>query len=78
MVTKRQRRKTKELERDTLGLLKEKLAVLILFREELEMQDKFAEDLAEKKDIIQQIIIAVHQIQALKTVIRLFAEEEGA
>lgn len=76
MTTKRQKRKTKQLEKDTLGVLKQKLAVLILHREDLEMQENFAIDLAEKKEVIQQIIIVNHQIQALKTVISLFTEGE--
>jgi len=76
MTTKRQIRKTKELKKDTLGVLKVKLAEQILLREDIEMQENFAKDLDEKKEIIQQIINVAHQIQALRTVISLFAEGE--
>ena len=76
MANKRQRRKTKELKNNTLGVLKVKLAELILLREDVEMQENFAIDLAEKKVAIQQLIDVTHQIQALRTVIKLFAEGE--
>ena len=76
MATKRQQRITQKLKKDTLAVLKEKLAEMILLREEIEAQENFAIDYAEKKAIVQQIIDVVHKIQALKTVIRLFAEEE--
>jgi len=76
MVSKRKQRETKKLKRDVLAALKEKLAELILFREDVEIQENFAADLAEKKAVIQQQIDVSHQIQALKTVIELFAEKE--
>ena len=76
MTTKRQRRQTKELKKDTLAVLKVKLAELILLREDIEAQENFAIDLDEKKETIQQLIIVTHQIQAFRTVISLFAESE--
>ena len=76
MTTKRQKRQTKELKKDTLAVLKVRLAELILLREDIEAQENFAIDLAEKKEIIQQIINVAHQIQALRTVIDLFAENK--
>ena len=76
MTTKRQRRQTKELKKDTLAVLKVKLAEMILLREDIEMQENFAKDLDEKKEIIQQIINVAHQIQALRTVIALFTENK--
>ena len=76
MTTKRQKRQTKELKKDTLAVLKVKLAELILLREDIEAQENFAIDLDEKKATIQQLINVTHQIQALRTVISLFAESE--
>ena len=76
MANKRIRQNTKKQKKDTIAALKEKLAVMILLREDIEAQENFALDLAEKKEIIQQIIIVAHQIQALRTVISLFAESE--
>ena len=76
MANKRKRQNTKKQKKDTIAALKEKLAVMILLREDIEAQENFALDLAEKKEIIQQIIIVAHQIQALRTVISLFAESE--
>jgi len=76
MATKRQKRKTKELKKNTHAVLKVKLAEMILLKEDVEMQENFAIDLAEKKAVIQQLIVVTHQIQALRTVIQLFAEEE--
>jgi hypothetical protein len=76
MMNKRKRRDTKRQKKDTSAALKEKLAVMILLREDIEAQENFAIDLAEKKEIIQQIINVAHEIQALRTVISLFAEGE--
>ena len=76
MMNKRKRRDTKKQKKDTSAALKEKLAVMILLREDIEAQENFAIDFAEKKEIIQQIINVAHQIQALRTVIDLFAEGE--
>ena len=76
MMNKRKRRDTKKQKKDTSAVLKEKLAVMILLREDIEAQENFAMNLAEKKEIIQQIINVAHQIQALRTVISLFAEGE--
>ena len=76
MTTKRQKRQTKELKKDTLAVLKVKLAEMMLLREDIEAQENFAIDLAEKKEVIQQIINVAHQIQALRTVIALFAENK--
>ena len=76
MTTKRQKRQTKELKKDTLAVLKVKLAELILLREDIEAQENFAIDLDEKKETIQQLINVTHQIQALRTVISLFAESK--
>jgi len=76
MVTKRQKRNTKKLKKDTSAVLKVKLAELILLREDIEMQENFAKDLDEKKEVIQQLINVSHQIQAVKVVIGLFAEGE--
>ena len=53
--------------------MKVKLAEMILLREDIEMQENFAIDLAEKKAVVQQLINVSHQIQALRTVIELFA-----
>ena len=74
METKRQIRNTKKLKNDTHTVLKAKLAEMILLREDIEMQENFAIDLAEKKAVIQQLINVSHQIQALRTVIELFAD----
>ena len=76
MATKRQKRRTKELKENTHAVLKVKLAEMILLKEDIEMQENFAADLAEKKEIIQQLIDITHQIQALRTVIKLFADGE--
>lgn len=76
MASNRQRRNTRKLKKDTRAVLKEKLAELILFQEEIDMQEKFAKDLAEKKAIVQQLINISHQIQAVKVVIGLFEEGE--
>ena len=74
MANKRQIRNTKRLRKDTHAVLKVKLAEMILLREDIEMQENFAIDLAEKKAAIQQLIDVSHQIQALRTVIELFAD----
>jgi len=76
MMNRRRRQDTKKQKKDISAALKEKLAVMILLREDIEAQENFAIDLAEKKEIIQQIINVAHQIQALRTVIDLFAENE--
>jgi len=76
MANKRKIRDTKRQKKDTSAALKEKLAVMILLREDIEAQENFAIDIDEKKEIIQQIIIVAHQIQALRTVIDLFAEDK--
>jgi predicted flavoprotein YhiN len=76
MASRKQRRDTRKLKKDTQAVLKEKLAEMILLREEIEMQENFAADLAEKKAVIQQQINVSHQIQALKVVIGLFSEGE--
>ena len=76
MASKRQIRNTRKRNRDTHEILKVKLAEMILHKEDIEMQENFAIDLAEKKAAIQQLIDVSHQIQALRTVIKLFAEEE--
>jgi len=76
MSNKRQKRRTKELKENTHAVLKVKLAEMILLKEDIEMQENFAADLAEKKAVIQHLIDVTHQIQALRTVIKLFADEE--
>lgn len=76
MATKRQKRNTKKLKKDTSAVLKVKLAELILLREDIEMQENFAIDLDEKKAVIQQLIDVSHQIQAVRVVIGLFSEGE--
>ena len=76
MLSKRKKQTTKITRDDILAALRQKLAELILYKEELEAQENFALDFAEKKDIIQKQIDVVHDIQGLKTTIRLFAEEE--
>jgi len=76
MATRRQKRKTKELKDNTLGVLKVKLAEMILLKEDIEMQENFAADLDEKKEVIQRLIDVTHQVSALRTVIKLFAEDE--
>ena len=76
MANKRKIQNTKKREKDNSAALKEKLAVMILLREDIEAQENFAIDLAEKKEIIQQIINVAHQIQALRTVIALYGEKE--
>lgn len=73
-MNRRQRQTTKKLKKDTRAVLKAKLAEMILLREDIEMQENFAIDLAEKKAAIQQLIDVSHQIQALKVVIGLFGE----
>lgn len=75
-MNRRQRQNTKKLKKDTQAVLKAKLAGMILLREDIEMQENFAIDLAEKKEVIQQLIDVSHQIQAIKVVIGLFAEGE--
>lgn len=75
-MSRRQRQNTRKLKKDTRAVLKEKLAEMILLKEDIEMQENFAIDLAEKKAVIQQLIDVSHQIQALKVVIGLFAEGE--
>ena len=76
MASKREIRNTKKLKKDTLAVLKVKLAEMILLREDIEAQENFAIDLDEKKKTIQQLINVSHQIQALRTVIELFAEDK--
>jgi len=76
MASKREQRNTKKLKKDTQAVLKEKLAEMILLKEDIDMQENFAIDLAEKKEYIQQLIIVTHQIQALRTVIALFADNK--
>jgi len=76
MASRKQRRDTRKLKKDTQAVLQQKLAEMILLREEIEMQENFAADLAEKKAVIQQQINVSHQIQALKVVIGLFSEGE--
>ena len=76
MASRSEKRNTKKLKKDTQAILKEKLAEMILLKEEIDMQERFAEDLAEKKEIVQQLIDVTHQIQALRTVIKLFADGE--
>ena len=73
METKRQIRNTKKLKKDTHAVLKAKFVELILLREDIEMQENFAIDLAERKEVIQQLIDVTHQIQAVKVVIDLFS-----
>ncbi len=76
MVSKREQRNTRKLKKHTEAILKLKLAEMILLKEDIEMQENFAADLDEKKAIIQQLTVNVtHQIQALRTVIQLFAED---
>ncbi len=76
MMDKRKKQKTREENKTTLTALKEKHGRLILLREDLEAQENFAIDFAEKKEIIQGLINVNHQIQALKVVIDLFSESE--
>lgn len=76
IMNRRQRLTTKKLKKNTHAALKAKLAEMILLREDIEMQENFAIDLAEKKAVIQQLIDVSHQIQALKVVIGLFSEGE--
>ena len=73
-MNRRQKQNTKKLKKDTHAVLKAKFVELILLREDVEMQENFAMDLAEKKEVIQQLIDVSHQIQAVKVVIGLFAE----
>jgi hypothetical protein len=75
MMNKRKKRETKKLNKNVRSALKEKLAVLILLREDINAQERFAEDLAERKELVQQIIIVAHKIQALRTVISLFSDD---
>lgn len=75
-MNRRQRQTTKRLKKDTRAVLKAKLAEMILLREDIDMQENFAIDLAEKKEAIQQLIDVSHQIQALKVVIGLFTEKK--
>ena len=63
---------------EVLAALRQKLAELILYKEELEADENFALDYGEKKEIIQKQIDVVHDIQGMKTAIRLFAAEEDA
>ena len=74
MMNKRKKQKTKKLKKDILAALKEKLGELILLREVIDAQENFAKDLAEKKELVRQLINVTHQIQAIKVVIDLFAE----
>ena len=76
MMYKRKYQKTKKLKKDTLAALKEKLAELILLREDIVAQENVAKNLAEKKELVQQLIDVTHQIQAIKVVIDLFADAE--
>ena len=76
MMNKRKNQKAKKLKKDTLAALKEKLAELILLRENIVAQENVAKNLAEKKELVQQLIDVTHQIQAIKVVIDLFADAE--
>ena len=73
MMNKRKIKQKRKLEQQTLAVLKEKYAELILLREEINTRERFAEALAEKKALVQQLIEVNHQIQAVKQVIGLFA-----
>ena len=77
MFNKRKKQKNEIDKSDLLAILRQKLAELILYKEELEAQENFALDYAEKKDIIQKQIDVVHDIQGLKTAIRIFAEGDA-
>ena len=75
-MSRRQELQTKRLIEITLGELRKKLNELILKLEDVEAQEEFAEDVGEKKALVQEIIVLTHQIQALKTVIKIFAGKE--
>ena len=73
------KRKTTPISKaEVLAALRQKLAELILYKEELEASENFAIDFAEKKECIQKQIDVTHDIQGLKTAIRLFAEDKVA
>ena len=76
MMNKRKNQKTKKLKKDILAALKEKLAELILLREDIKAQENFANNLTEKKELVQQLIDLTHQIQAVRLVIDLFSNGE--
>jgi predicted flavoprotein YhiN len=76
MMNKRKNQKTKKLKKDILAALKEKLAELILLREDIKAQENVAKNLAEKKELVQQLIDLTHQIQAVRLVIDLFSNGE--
>ena len=76
MMNKRKNQKTKKLKKDILAALKEKLTELILLREDIKAQENVAKNLAEKKELVQQLIDLTHQIQAVRLVIDLFSNGE--
>ena len=55
--------------------LNNKLQELLQTREDLEAREGAAQDLDEKKALVQQTIDLTHQIQALRIVIGLFRGE---
>ncbi len=75
-MNRRKVQKNKKLIQTTSAVLRDKLNELILEREYLNTREKFAEEMAEKKAIIQQLIEINHQIQALKTVIELLSTKQ--
>ena len=68
------KRKKVDQNKYLLPVLDSKLQELIQLREELEAQENAAQDLAEKKALLQQTIDLTHQIQALRIVMDLFTE----
>jgi len=58
-----------------VGTLNNKLQELLQTREDLEAREGAAQDLDEKKALVQQTIDLTHQIQALRIVIGLFRGE---
>lgn len=70
------KRKKVDQRRHLLSALDNKLQELIQLREEIEAQENAAQDLAEKKALLQQTIDLTHQIQALRIVMDLFVESK--
>lgn len=72
MFKKRKRKQRKNL----LETLDNKLQELNQYREDLEARVSAAQDLEDKKSLVQQSIDLTHQIQALRVVLELYTVDE--
>ena len=66
------KRKKKAQSPNLVDTLKYKLQELLQTREDLEVREGAAQDLEEKKALVQETIDITHQIQALRIVIEMF------